>query len=327
MKYSSRNDRTIQELSAQSDGWAKRLETLEKEMMIPTDPSNDPAVNRMSINVVDTADSARSTRDSILSLYGHRSYYQKILDPREAPFDMALEMQVDYFRISRIIEDHLEDDPQPAETASYAVDEGLDIHAHESTKPADSSQESGLDVDINPSKKPAEKLGEAEFWDFIYRYPCRARAIKSYVHLPSQSRSSFSFAHNEILLVKAFSGTTWQVRKNTGEEGLAPSYFLIPHYPYLARAIMNIDEPLVLRDELLFVSDTVCFNSSFYKPITCPQRWRSWRKKTGETGIAPDFCFDCIEPMDKPLPPDLPPRSPPSQFFGQHVLYTPYRCV
>ena len=61
-------------------------------MMLPKDSRNDPAVNRMSIRVVDTADLARSTRDSILSLYGHRSYYHKILDPREGPFAMALEL-------------------------------------------------------------------------------------------------------------------------------------------------------------------------------------------------------------------------------------------
>ena len=86
MKYSSRNDRTIQELSAQSDGWAKRLETLEKEMMIPTDSSNDPAVNRMSTNVVDTADSARSTRDSILILYGASLVLSKNFGPSGSTF-------------------------------------------------------------------------------------------------------------------------------------------------------------------------------------------------------------------------------------------------
>ena len=192
MLYSSRNDRTIQELSSQSDGWAKRLETLEKEMMSPTGSSNDPAVNRMSINVVHIADSARSTRDSMLSLYGHRSYYQKILDPRKAASAMALELQADYARVSRIIDDHLENDAQPAEAASDAVDEGLDVHADASTKPADSSQESDLDVHANPSTESAGILREAEFWDFFYRYPCRARANESYVDLSPQSSSCSS---------------------------------------------------------------------------------------------------------------------------------------
>ena len=125
----------------QSDGWVKRLETLEKEMMIPNDSSNDPAVNRMSIRVVDTADSARSTRDSILSLYGHRSYYHKILDPREGPFALALELQADYSRVSRIIDDHLEDDLLPVEAASNAMDTGLDVHASASIKSYDDREQ------------------------------------------------------------------------------------------------------------------------------------------------------------------------------------------
>ena len=207
MIYSSRNDRTIQELSSQSDGWVKRLETLEKEMMIPTDSSNDAAVKRMSIRVVDRADSARSTRDSILSLYGHRSYYQKILDPREAPFTMALELQADYARVSRIIEDHLEYDLQPAEAASEAVDEGLDVHANASTKPADSSEEP---VFLNPCQ----------------RYPCSAIAMNRY-RAPPDLPHWLSFEQNEVLQVAAFSGTTWQARKKTGQEGRAPSRFLI----------------------------------------------------------------------------------------------------
>ena len=106
-------------------------------MMIPTDSGSDPAVNRMSIGFVDTADLARSTRNSILSLYGHRSYYHKILDPREGPFAMALELQADYSRVSRIIDDHLEDDLLTVEAASDAADKGFDVIAYTSTKPSD----------------------------------------------------------------------------------------------------------------------------------------------------------------------------------------------
>ena len=295
MVYSSRNDRMIQELSFQSDGWAKRLETLEKGMMIPTDSSNDPAVKRMSIRVVDTADSARSTRDSILSLYGHRSYYQKILDPREAPFAMALEMQADYARVSRIIEDHLEDDLQLAEAASDAVDEGLDVHANASTKPAYSSK-------------------EWSFFDVVQRYPCRAIAIRSRFESSFQSRHWPSFAQGEVLQVAAFSGTTWEVRKNTGEEGLAPSHYLTPHYPYTARACFDLDNSLILENEVLDVSDKVEVYRRPHEEWSPPGRvWRPWRKWTGETGIAPDGCFHrIIKMLDKPLPPDPPRRSYPS---------------
>ena len=161
---SSRNDRTIQELLMQSDGWVKRLDTLEKEMMIPNDSSNDLAVNRMSIRVVDTADPARSTRDFILSLYGHRSYYHKILDPREETFALALELQADYSRVSRIIDNHLEDDLLPVEAASNAVDKGSGVHAYASTKSVNSSEELQFLIEFSRS------------------YPCRAIAVFSTNH-------------------------------------------------------------------------------------------------------------------------------------------------
>ena len=296
--------------------------------MIATDSSNDPAVNRMSVRVVDTADSARSTRDSILSLYGHRSYYQKILDPREAPFAMALELQVDYARVSRIIEDHLEDDPQPECTASNAVDEGLEVHALASTKFADSSKESEFDVHANPGTKPVKFSERADFFESLRRYPGRAKAIKPYYFSPlaasinenivtfQPSSRRLSFAQNEVLQVKDFSGPIWQVRKNTGVESIVPSDYLIPHYPYLGRARFNFGhENLVLENEILHVSDEVEYRTRPNEWWSLPsQVWRPWRKKTGEMGIAPDSCF---YPIEKPLPP-LPPL--PSSHKKLHTL-------
>lgn len=270
--HSSKNDRTIQELSLQSDGWAKRLETLEKEMMIPNGSSNDPAVDRMSIRSVDTADSARSTRDSILSLYGHRSYYQKILDPREGPFAMAMELQADYSRVSRIIDHHLENDLMSVEAASNTVDKGLDVHAYASTKPADSSEES-------------ESLT-----DFL-RYPCRATVLHSYFGLPHLP----SFKTDGILQVAAFSGPLWRVRNNTGKEALLPSDHLKPYYPFQARVRSDMIytqttarfAPL-WANEILDVSARVTFSL----PTDGYYVWRPWRKHTGETGIAPNESFD-----------------------------------
>ena len=63
-----------------------------------------PTIDRMSIMTTDTAVSARSMRKSIMSSYGHQSYYQTILDLREGEFSMAPEMLVDQSRISMIIE-------------------------------------------------------------------------------------------------------------------------------------------------------------------------------------------------------------------------------
>lgn len=76
-------------------------------MAVPASKDGTSAIDRMSIMTTDTAVSARSMRESIMSLYGHQSYYQTILDPREGEFAMAPEMLVDQSRISMIIEDHL----------------------------------------------------------------------------------------------------------------------------------------------------------------------------------------------------------------------------
>ena len=261
-------------------------------MMLPNDSSNDPAVNRMSIRVVDTAESARSTRDSILSLYGHRSYYQKILDPREGPFAMALELQADYSRVSRIIDDHLEDDLMPVEAASNAVDKGLDVHAYASAKPADSSEKS-------------ESLAE------VLRYPCRAIALNS--HGPYRNfPHALSFEEDEVLQVATFSestwtshGPTWRVRNKTGKEALAPCYCLKPYYPYRAEVRSDLIYTqttarfATLRaNEILYVSDQVFLDPPTNGYHVC----RPWRKPTGETGIAPDSFFD-LYAMEKPLPP------------------------
>ena len=190
---------------------------------------------------------------------GHRSYYQKILDPREAPFDMALEMQVDYSRISRIIEDHLENDLQPAEAASEAVDEVLNVH-------------------VNVSRKPVNSPEVPEFAKAFVRHPCRARAVRSY-RAPTDIPSWLSFEQNEVLQVATFSGTSWQARKKNGQEGRAFSHFLIPHYPYLARARYTMYNPFISENEVLNVSDEEELNRRPEDSVP-PALWRAWRKKT-----------------------------------------------
>ena len=237
-------------------------------MMIPIDSSNDAAVNRMSIRVVDTADSARSTRDSILSLYGHRSYYHKILDPRQGPFAMALEMQADYSRVSRIIEDHLEDDLLPVEAASSAVDKELIDRAHTS-----------LMSIVSPKKQRLRS-----------RFPCRAIAVNSYKKWAEESYC-LSFEKNEVLQVAAFSGNMWRVRKLTGEHGLAPSRLLIPYYPYRARVRFEMSLGSNVREENQFLNI-----SDKHEAYGCV--YRPWRKETGETGIAPEGFFDIVQRED-----------------------------
>lgn len=78
-------------------------------MIVPSSSEADTALNRMSIQVVDTSREARSTRDSILSMYERLSYYERILEPREGSFENTQETMVDQSRVSRIIEGCIED--------------------------------------------------------------------------------------------------------------------------------------------------------------------------------------------------------------------------
>ena len=71
-------------------------------MTLQTSTETAPAVNRLSMMAADTAREARSTRDSILSLYSHWSYHERILKPREGEYAMTTGMSVDLFNGSSI---------------------------------------------------------------------------------------------------------------------------------------------------------------------------------------------------------------------------------
>ena len=66
------NARQIHLLALQSDACAERLERLEEKMAVPASKDGTPAIDRMSIMTTDAAVSARSMRESIMSLYGHQ---------------------------------------------------------------------------------------------------------------------------------------------------------------------------------------------------------------------------------------------------------------
>ena len=94
-------------LSHQSEECASRLQIIESSIAIPASDGEDPIINRLSISTVDSAGSARSTRDSILSLYGHKSYIEKILAPRQGTFYDARDDWLDPSRASKAIESHI----------------------------------------------------------------------------------------------------------------------------------------------------------------------------------------------------------------------------
>lgn len=115
------NAQQIQLLSLQSNDCVQRLHHLENAFMTPT-PANheDVSLNRLSITSINTADQVQSTRDSILSLYGHQSYHEKILKPRQADLDFTHFLDSDIFvssdihtshsRASLIVEDYIQRD-------------------------------------------------------------------------------------------------------------------------------------------------------------------------------------------------------------------------
>ena len=73
-----------QRLSALSNQYVQRLQQLEEKFLHPTDGTSEVARKRMSITIVPTAWSTKSTRDSILSFYGREAYHHLLVGPRDA---------------------------------------------------------------------------------------------------------------------------------------------------------------------------------------------------------------------------------------------------
>lgn len=87
--------------------------------MTPTsDEQEDVSLDRLSIASTDIADQAQSIRHSILSLYGHQSYYERILEPRHSDGnsanlgdidpDVYYQLEANQSRASMVIEDYIE---------------------------------------------------------------------------------------------------------------------------------------------------------------------------------------------------------------------------
>ena len=90
-------------LLVQSEGCAKRLQTLKNDEVISGNPGANSMINRTSL---DTTTSVRSIVDSVLSLYGHESLYETPWESQGEPLGTTM-IQADLIRASRIVEDHI----------------------------------------------------------------------------------------------------------------------------------------------------------------------------------------------------------------------------
>ena len=285
------NARQIQLLALQSDVCAKRLETLE-DMTIPRSKLGNPAVDRMSIMTTDTAMSARSMRESIMSLYGHRSYYQIILDPREGKFDVAPEMLVDQSRISMIIEDHL----QPKDTTWSP-----DLH-HPRERDTNVRKLAGKQHSIPNFDNEAEDAeATGSLWDRVFVHKNHRRSTPSEKSDTSTVRTRAS----NIIQITYIPGVTNTLVESTPDTQAAlmnkplPSLPSEPssadnaqmpesEYPFRVKAIAEYvakfeDHNEIGANELSFTKHEILEVSDV------SGRWWAARNHAGEIGIVPSL--------------------------------------
>jgi hypothetical protein len=98
----------LRSLELYSDTCVKELEALKEQSLLSNSSECDTAIGQVSIRSVDAAFDARSIRDSILSLCGHQSYSENIVDRLGGDSTFTVERQLDEARVSRFIEEHID---------------------------------------------------------------------------------------------------------------------------------------------------------------------------------------------------------------------------
>lgn len=123
----------------------------------------------MSIRSTDSASSARSIRDSILSLWSHDSEMEKILRSGEGSHRVGSELQIDHSRASRLIEDFLypaaaDDecgDDETAKSWSTNDDSGYASGEHLSAPSSANPMSNPADHSLSPASPTNTERGDS----------------------------------------------------------------------------------------------------------------------------------------------------------------------
>ena len=101
------HDQQVRTLAADSSAYLQRLRYLEEQLLAPHSEVSDTTRKRMSIAVLPTAGQSLSTRNSILSLYGHEEYAKITWDSRAVNGSSVHSASDDLSRASILVEDYL----------------------------------------------------------------------------------------------------------------------------------------------------------------------------------------------------------------------------
>lgn len=99
--------KSIQVLTIQSNACVQRLQRLEEDMAIRDDLNDDERDSEMSIKTFETADSVRSFRNSIISLYDGTPYQRDAWSTSQTSFLTAHESQNTHIIVSELVENYI----------------------------------------------------------------------------------------------------------------------------------------------------------------------------------------------------------------------------
>ena len=113
-------------LTLQSNACVQRLQRLEEDKAIRDDADDDERGSEMSIKTFETADSVRSFRDSIISLYDGTPYERDTWSTSQTSFLTAHESQNAHLIVSELVETYLGEAPMVPHEMRNIQEETMD---------------------------------------------------------------------------------------------------------------------------------------------------------------------------------------------------------